>query len=463
MEGRDAANGNSTSETRHRAQDRARALTELDRVGKAARERKKERFNNLLSHIKVPLLREALMRLKKGAAPGVDGASWREYAEAEDLDAKLLDLQDRVHRGSYHPRPARRVRIPKGDGRERLLGVPALEDKIVQQAVRMLLEPIYENTFLGFSYGCRPGRSQHRALDALFVALGGKTNWVLDADIASFFDTIDHQWMQKFLEHRIADTRLVRLLMKWLKAGVMEDGQLHATEEGTPQGGVISPLLANVYLHYVFDLWVHQWRKREARGEVYVVRYVDDVVMGFQHEQDARRMREALAERLSEFGLQLHPEKTRVFRFGRFARRDSGLDGRTRPETFDFLGFTHICAEGQEGKFRLVRRTSRKKRDRKLAELDKEIRRRRHHAVAEQHQWLSSVLRGHYNYYGVPGNYAALTTFRSRVRRKWHSVLQRRSQRAGWSRAKHDRFDRLFSLPRPRITQQHPFDRLPFR
>lgn len=463
MEERDVTNGNPPSETRSRAQDRERALTHLERIGKAAREGKEEKFNNLLSHIKVPLLKEALMRLKKRSAPGVDGISWRDYAEAKDLDARLLDLQDRIHRGSYHPRPSRRVRIAKGDGRERLLGVPALEDKLVQQAVRMLLEPIYEAAFLGFSYGFRPDRSQHKALDALFVALGGKTNWVLDADIASFFDTIDHRWMQKFLEHRIADRRLVRLLMKWMNAGVMEDGELHETEMGTPQGGVISPLLANIYLHYVLDLWVQQWRKREARGEVYIVRYADDVVMGFQHEEDARKMHSALAERLSDFGLELHPGKTRVLRFGRFARRDSALDGHERPETFDFLGFTHICGEGRAGKFRLIRRTSKKKRDRKLSELSGEIRKRRHHAMVDQHSWLNSVLRGHYNYYGVPGNIRALGSFRRRVRRSWHASLQRRSQRAGWSRKRLERIERLFPLPNPRITQQHPLERLPFR
>jgi len=387
----------------------------------------------------------------------VDEETWAQYGE--NLDERLADLQERVHRGSYHPLPVRRAYIPKEDGRMRPLGIPALEDRLLQQAVRMILEPLYEAEFIGFSYGFRPNRSQHKALDALYAALGGKTNWVLDADIRSFYDTIDHGWLRKLLEHRIGDKRLVSLLLKWLKAGVLEDGKLHAVTEGTPQGGVISPLLANIYLHYVLDLWVQQWRKRNARGEVYIVRYADDFVMGFQYEQDARTVHAALAARLAEFGLELHPDKTRVLRFGRFAQRDSKLDGRERPETFDFLGFTHICAQGPDGRFRLIRRTSRKKRQAKQASLSDEIDRRKHHRVAEQHEWLSSVLRGHFNYYGVPGNFSALKTFRNFVRRCWHRALQRRSQRGGWTRKKHDAFDDRWTLPRARITQPHPLSR----
>lgn len=386
-EGRDAANGNPPRETRTGHSDGLSALNKLARVGERARKQKGEQFNNLLSHVKVPLLREAYQRLEKKAAAGVDGETWAAYGE--NLDVRLADLQARVHRGSYHPQPVRRVHIPKPDGRTRPLGIPALEDKVLQQAARMILEPIYEAEFVGFSYGFRPNRSQHKALDALYVALGGKTNWVLDVDIRSFFDTIDHGWMRKLIEHRIGDPRLVRLLLKWLNAGVMEEGKLHEVTAGTSQGGIISPLLSNVYLHYALDLWVQQWRKRSARGEVYIVRYADDLVMGFQYEQDARAMHTAMAERLAKFSLELHPEKTRILRFGRFARRDSALDGRTRPETFDFLGFTHICAEGPTGKFRVVRRASRKKRTAKLAALKEEIERRKHHRVVEQHAWLN--------------------------------------------------------------------------
>lgn len=457
MEGRAAAKGKLAQRNAIRTQRREVAPTALERVGERAREKKEERFTNLLSHIKVPLLREAYERLRKDAAPGVDGETWASYGA--DLDARLADLEDRVHRGSYHPLPVRRVHIPKGDGRTRPLGIPALEDKILQQAVRRILEPIYESVFLGFSYGFRPGRSPHMALDALDVALRRKVNWVLDADIRSFYDTIDHGWMKRFVEHRIGDKRLVRLLMKWLHAGVMEGGELHEVREGTPQGGIISPLMANIYLHYVLDLWVCQWRKREAHGQVYIVRYADDLVMGFQHEQDARAMREAMAKRLATFGLELHPDKTRLLRFGRFAYQHCGKDGRERPETFDFLGFTHISAKAPDGSFRLVRRTSRKKREAKLGALRQEMRRRRHEPVPRQHSWLVAVLRGHANYYGVPGNSSALSSFRHQVRFEWHRQLQRRSQRARWTTEKRERFEKRFPLPILRICHPKPFDR----
>jgi RNA-directed DNA polymerase len=457
MEGRGAAHGNAAPRNALPAQDGEGVLTFLERLGSKARKGKGERFNNLLSHMKAPLLKEAYLRLRKNAACGIDGVTWSEYGE--NLDARLLDLQDRVHRGSYHPQPVRRVLIPKGDGGTRPLGIPSLEDKIVQQAARMILEPIFEREFLGFSYGFRPGRSQHMALDALAVAIGKKVDWVLDADIRAFFDTIEHGWMQKFIEHKIADRRMVRLLMKWLHAGVMEDGKLLDVEAGTPQGGIISPLLANIYLHFVVDLWVSSWRRTSARGQMYVVRYADDLVMGFQREQDARAMREALASRLAQFGLELHPDKTRVIRFGRFALRDSRLDGRLRPETFDYLGFTHIVAAGADGVSRLVRRTSRKKRNAKLAALRSQLRKRRHEPPRETHAWLSSVLRGHDNYYGVPGNFAALRSFRHQLRRAWHHQLQRRSQRGQWTANRREAFDKRFPLLKPCITHPDPRDR----
>lgn len=456
VEGRAAAEGKSAHGNAHRAQDRGGAPTQVERIGQRAKGREGERFDNLLSALKVPLLTEAYQRLRRSAAPGVDGVTWEEYGE--HLDARLLDLQDRIHRGSYHPQPVRRVHIPKGDGRTRPLGIPSLEDKIVQQAVRMVLEPIYERMFLSFSYGFRPGRSQHDALNALAEAISRKLNWVLDADIRSFFDTIDHGWMQRFLEHRIADRRMVRLLMKLLHAGVMEDGELHEVEEGTPQGGNVSPLLANIYLHYALDLWVQQWRKLHARGEMYIVRYADDFVMGFQHEQDARAMLEALASRLAAFGLELHPDKTRVLRFGRFAHEKCEREGHRRPETFDFLGFTHIAGTDRRGAFQLKRRTSRKKRKAKLAKLSEEMRRRRHEPVHLQHAWLSSVLRGHYRYYGVPTNRSALSSFREHVRQGWHRQLQRRSQRARWNCERCAAHEKRFPLPLPKI--HHPWPSL---
>lgn len=461
MEGRPEAKGKSDARNASSAQDEKDALTLLHRIGQRAKEKPEERFTTLLSHIKVPLLRQAYLRLRKDAATGVDRVTWEEYGAR--LDERLLDLQDRIHRGSYHPHPVRRVHIAKGEGRTRPIGIPALEDKVVQQAARMVLEPIYETMFIGFSYGFRPGRSQHDALDALAVAIGKKVSWVLDADIRAFFDTIDHGWMQRFVEHRIADTRMVRLLMKWMRAGVMEDGELREVREGTPQGGIISPLLANIYLHYALDLWVCQWRRRHARGEVYIVRYADDVVMGFQHEKDALAMRAALADRLATFGLELHPEKKRVLEFGRFARENREQRGLGKPETFEFLGFTHIAGVSRQGKFQLRRRTSRRKRRAKLARLKEEIGARRHRPVPEQHRWLSSVLRGHYRYYAVPTNYEALWQFRRSVTWLWHRALQRRSQRASWTKVRYRAFEQIFPLPLPRILHPWPIQRFALR
>lgn len=456
MEERTEAEGKSASRNALPTQGGESALTFLERIGQRARKDKEEKFTTLLSHLKVPLLREAFMSLRKRAAAGVDGVTWSEYAER--LDERLLDLQDRVHRGSYHPQPVRRTYIPKTGGGERPLGIPTLEDKIVQQAARMVLEPIYEAQFLGFSYGFRPGRSQHDALDALAEAIHRKVSWVLDADIRSFFDTIDHGWMQQFLEHRIGDRRMVRLLMKWMRAGVMEQGELRASERGTPQGGIISPLLANIYLHYALDLWVRSWRKKHARGALYFVRYADDFVTAFRYEEDARAMHAALAARLAKFGLELHPDKTRVLRFGRFAREQAARHGQ-KPETFVFLGFTHISGRTREGRFQLKRTTSRKKRGAKLAELREQIRRRRHHPVLHQWRWLKSVLRGHYRYYAVPTNYRALKGFYQAVWDAWHRSLQRRSQRGRWTWAQRLKFDRRHPLPPPRILHPWPEQR----
>jgi len=461
MEGRTEAQGKSDARNASSTQRESEATTFLHRIGERARQRPEEKWTNLLSHIRAPFLRVAYQRLRKNGATGVDKVSWEEYGER--LDERLLDLENRIHRGSYHPQPVRRVHIPKGDGRTRPLGIPTLEDKIVQQAVQMVLEPIYEAEFVGISYGFRPKRSQHDALDALAVAIERKVSWVLDADIEAFFDTIDHRHLQAFLEHRIGDTRMVRLLMKWAKAGVMEDGKRHETDRGTPQGGIISPLLANLYLHYVLDLWVLSWRKKHASGEMYAVRYADDFVMAFQKEQDAVAMRKALDERMAHFALKLHPQKTRVIEFGRFARESRAGRGLAKPETFDFLGFTHIAGTNRAGKFQLKRRTSRKKRRAKLARVTEESERRRHQAVPEQHRWICSVLVGHYRYYAVPTNSRALAQFRHAVSRIWHRSLQRRSQRARWNHERYAVFERRFPLPLPRILHPWPSTRFALR
>ena len=459
MEGRGAAKGKPGAAGASPTQSGIDVYVHLRRVGERAKAHKEEPFNNLFSHLTVPLLREAYQRLQRAAAAGVDGETWAEYGA--NLEKRLAELQDRLHGGRYEPQPVRRVFILKGDGKMRPLGIPSLEDKVVQQAVRMLMEPIYEAEFMGFSYGFRPGRSQHDALDALAVAIERETSWVLDADIRAFFDTIDHAWMLRLLGHRISDRRLLTLLEKWLTAGVMEDDEFHDVEAGTPQGGIISPLLANIYLHYVLDLWVHQWRRRHARGRVFLVRYADDFVVCLQREDDAHTLRTALADRLAKFALELHPDKTRVVQFGPRAQRDRQAAGLDKPETFDFLGFTHISAKDRAGWFQLRRRTSRKKRTAKLRKLREEIRKRRHRPLKEQHRWIGQVLRGHDLYYGVPTNYPALKTFHRAVQYAWSQALQRRSQRARWTEWQRREFAERWPLPRPRIG--HPWPSARFR
>ncbi len=457
MEGRAEAKGTSAGRNAPPTQGGTSARTDLLRVGQRAQGKPKEKWTNLLCHIRVPLLAEAYQSLRKRAAVGVDGVDWETYGE--NLMGRLTDLCDRIHRGSYHPQPVRRVDIPKGEGKTRPLGIPALEDKIVQQAVRWVMEPIYEAELIGVSYGFRPRRSAHDALDALATAIYQRVNWVLDADIRSFFDTIDHGWMQRFVEHRIGDKRLVHLLMKWMKAGVMKDGVLHAVKEGTPQGGIISPLLANIYLHYALDLWVLSWRKTQARGRVYYVRYADDFVMGLVDGRDAHALRRSLEDRLAKFGLELHPDKTRVIRFGRFACVDRERRGQRKPETFEFLGFLHIAGRDQQGKFQLHRHTSPKKMRAKLKQIKEECKRRRHAPVREQHAWILRVLQGHDNYYAVPTNITALDRFHAAVEWHWHRSLQRRSQRARWDEKKAEKFRARFPTPSPRILHPWPPER----
>jgi RNA-directed DNA polymerase len=318
-----------------------------------------------------------------------------------------------------------------------------------------VLNAIYEEDFLGFSYGFRPGRSQHHALDALMVGIQRRSvNWILDADYRSFFDTISHDWLVRFLKHRIGDQRVIRLIQKWLKAGVLDDGVIVESAAGTPQGATISPLLANVYLHYVLDLWAQQWRTRQARGAMIMVRYADDTVFGFQHEADAKRFLADMRERSMTFGLSLHPEKTRLIRFGRYAalnRRERGLG---KPETFNFLGFTLICGEKRTGGFQLYRRSRRDRMQATLQRVKEELKRRRHEPVPAQGRWLGQVVRGFYAYHAVPTNYRALVLFRVRITRLWRRALMRRSQRAT---VRWDRMVRLRDryLPRPQI--QHPW------
>jgi RNA-directed DNA polymerase len=383
----------------------------------------------------------------------VDGVTWADYGQ--DLEVNLLDLHARVQSGRYRARPGRRVYIPKADGRQRPLGIAALEDKIVQRAVVEVLNAVYEVDFRGFSYGFRPGRGQHDALDALAVGLERKkVNWVLDADIRDFFGRLDHSWLRTFLEHRIADKRVLRLVGKWLAAGVMEDGNWSATEQGAPQGASASPLLANVYLHYVFDRWADWWRHRRARGEVIIVRFADDFIVGFQYEQDARRFQAELRKRFARFGLELHPDKTRLIEFGRFAASDRAARGLGKPETFDFLGFTHISAKAKGGRFWVRRVTIAKRMRAKLREVKDQLKRGRHRPVAVQGQWLRSVVAGHLAYYAVPGNTDAVSAFRTQVTRHWFKALRRRSQR---TRLSWTRMNRIATRWLPKARVMHPF------
>ena len=427
VEGRGEAKGNADQQSTHRTQSRARVSQALARVREAARQDGTQRFTALLHHVTIDLLRESFRALKPDAAPGADGVTWADYGEA--LESNLEDLHGRIHRGAYRAQPSRRQYIPKPDGRLRPLGIAALEDKIVQRAVTAVLNQVYEEDFLGFSYGFRPRRSQHDALDALAYGITRqKVSWIVDADIAGFFDSLGHDWLMRFVEHRIADVRLLRLIRKWLKAGVLEDGQVVATDEGTPQGAVISPLLANIYLHYVLDLWAQQWRQRHARGDMIIVRYADDFVVGFQHKAEAERFLAELRVRLERFALRLHPDKTRLVEFGRFAASNRRKRGDGKPETFQFLGFTHICAKSRSGKFQLRRKTRRDRMRAKLAEIKDDLRKRMHEPIAEQGRWLRQVVSGYFAYHAVPTNARAIAAFRYDVKRLWLRTLRRRSQ-----------------------------------
>jgi group II intron reverse transcriptase/maturase len=428
VEPRAATKRNVEEQSTHRTLGRVRVSQALRRVRQAARQRTKEKFTALHHHISIDLLRVAFLALKRNAAPGVDDLTWRTYAQ--DLDQNLTDLAARVHRGAYRALPSRRTYIPKADGRQRPLAVAALEDKIVQKATAAVLNSIYEEDFLGFSYGFRPARGQHDALDALVVGITTKrVNFILDADIRSFFDEVSQSWLVRFVEHRIGDPGIIRLIQKWLKAGVLEDGVVTVSDRGTGQGSVISPLLANVYLHYVIDLWADRWRRREAKGDMIIVRYADDIVVGFEHETDARRFWDEMEKRLQEFALSLNPDKTRLIEFGRHVADRRARSGLGKPETFSFLGFTFICGRSRKGKF-LVKRKSRGDRmQTKLKEIKQELRRRMHQPIPEQGKWLRQVVRGYFAYHAVPTNLSALGAFRHHVARLWLRTLRRRQVR----------------------------------
>jgi RNA-directed DNA polymerase len=461
VERRAGAEGNAGQDRTHRAQDRESVSQGLERVRHVARTRKKERFTTLLHHVSPDLLRTAFFALKRGAAPGVDGLTWQTY-EA-DLDRRIEDLHERVQRGAYRALPARRGFIPKADGSKRPLAIAALEDKVVQRAVAAVLHAIYEEDFLGFSYGFRPGRGAHDALDALAVAIDRtKVNWILDADIRSFFDAVSQEWLLRFLNHRIGDQRIIRLIRKWLKAGVLENGVVNVSETGTGQGSVISPLLANVYLHYVFDLWAERWRRREATGDMIIIRYADDTVVGFEHEADARRFWDAMRARLEEFALTLHPDKTRLIEFGRFAAARRARRGLGKPESFHFLGFTHICGKTRRGSF-LLKRKSRRDRMRATVRAVKEaLRRRMHQPIPDQGRWLRQVVTGYFAYHGVPTNRRALQAFRYHVTDLWRRALRRRSQKDGltWLRITKLAED---WLPKPYVLHPWPEQRFAVR
>jgi group II intron reverse transcriptase/maturase len=453
VEPRPGTEGNADQQSTHRTQSRARVTQALGRVRKAARQ-KKEQFTSLLHHITVDTLRTAFYALKRKAAPGVDGVMWQDY-EAE-LEPRLTDLHARVHRGTYRPQPSRRTYIPKADGKRRPLAIAALEDKILQGATVMVLNAIYEGDFCGFSYGFRPGRGPHDALDALYVAIDQrKVSWIIDADIQNFFGAVSQEWLVRFAEHRIGDKRIIRLIQRWLRAGILEDGVVTVDDRGTGQGSVISPLLGNIYLHYVLDLWAKRWRQRNATGGMIIVRYADDVIVGFEHEGDARRFLDEMRARLEEFGLSLHPHKTRLIEFGRFAAVNRGRRGLGKPETFAFLGFTFICGKTRNGHFQLQRKTRGDRLSAKLQEIKADLRRRMHWPIPKLGQWLGQIVGGHFAYFAVPTNIRALTALRYRVIGLWLRSLRRRSQKDG---ATWERIARLANeyLPKPRILHPWP-------
>jgi RNA-directed DNA polymerase len=454
VEPRAGTEGNTAQDSTCRTPSRESVSQGLDRVRQTARHKKTERFTALFHHLTPDLLRTAFFALKRDAAPGPDGLTWKDY-EA-DLDRRIEDLHQRVHRGGYRALPARRGFIPKAGGQQRPLAIASLEDKLVQRATAMVLNAIYEEDFLGFSYGFRPERGPHDALDALCVGITStKVNWILDADIRAFFDTVSHSWLIRFLEHRIGDPRILRLIRKWLRSGVLEDGVVSVSDTGTGQGSVISPLLANVYLHYVFDLWAARWRRREAKGAMIIVRYADDIVVGFEHEAEARRFQEALRERLEAFGLALHADKTRLIEFGRQAAANRARRGLGRPETFSFLGFTFLCGQSRRGRFQLQRKSRGDRMRGKLKAVKERLHRSLHQPIPAQGRWLRQVVVGYFAYHAVPTNSRALMAFRQHVMELWRRALRRRSQKDGFTWARMAKLAAAW-LPKPRVLHPWP-------
>jgi group II intron reverse transcriptase/maturase len=454
VEPRAEAEGHASQQSTYRAQNRENVSQALERIRQAARQRKKEKFTALFHHLTIDLLEDAFEELKEDAAAGVDGLTWEKYDA--NLERNLEDLHARLHRGAYRALPSRRVYIPKPDGRQRPLAVAALEDKIVQRATVAVLNAIYEEDFLGFSYGFRPGRGTHDALDALCIGITSrKVNFILDADIQLFFEEVSREWLTRFAEHRIGDARIIRLIRKWLRAGVLEDGVVMDSGKGTGQGSVISPLLANIYLHYVIDLWAERWRRHEATGDMIIVRYADDIIVGFEHETDARRFLDAMRERLGRFALSYHPDKTRLIEFGRHAASRRAQRGLGKPESFNFLGFTFICGKSRRGSFLLKRKTRRDRMRAKLRAIKQELRRRMHQPIPVQGKWLGLVVSGYFNYHAVPTNSRALHAFRHFVAELWQRSLRRRSQKDGMT---WERFTQLANdwLPKPRILHPWP-------
>ena len=454
VERRPKAEGNSGQATAIDTQGSKEASSALSRVREAAKRDSKLQFSNLLHHVNVDLLRQSFLALNRQAATGIDDVTWREYGKV--LEERLPELHDRVQSERYQAKPSKRIWIAKSDGQQRPIGIATLEDKIVQQALATILNKIYEVDFLDCSYGSRSGRSQHKALDAIYVAITQKkVGWVLDADISKFYDSLDHEWLMKFVGHRVSDPRMLRLLRKFLRAGVSEDGEWSKTVVGTPQGAVISSLMANLFLHYALDLWVKQWCGRHARGEVHLVRYSDDFVMGFQYRSDAEQFQTELKERLSKFSLEMHEGKTKLIEFGRFAIGNRKKYEEGKPETFDFLGFTHICSKKKNGRFTIYRKTITKRPRDKVKKVRETLLRKRHRPVSEQGAWLRAVMQGHFNYYGVPGNRKALDTFRKQIQLSWLQALRRRSHKAQsltWERMK-----KLITVWLPTARTVHPY------